>query len=327
MLHRLLEFTVRQRVFAVLATVAFAIPAHADHGPGTSGGGSSTQSAETLKSGKFSLEIREDYTEFQRLSAAEITAKAFSAGEIDVLSRSFIETVSLSYGVAENFQAGLGLGFYHAVRPSSTEFDAGTATFDTTTFNPNGLTDLWLTGKHRFYRGPLGQFAVFGGVKFPTGRHAVTDSNGARLEPSATAGSGSFDGMMGLAFSRFLTSRLTLDVSAQYTLRTEHDGFKLGDRVDGGVAFAYRFTEDIQKFPQVSAFAEANVRHLFKSEAAGVRDSNTGGTVLFLTPGVRFAFNQQLSLTVGAPLPVMQHLNGEQLKTDFKVNSALNLSF
>ncbi len=327
MINKMLELSLRQRALIALAVLAFVIPARADHGPGTSGGGSSTQSAETLKPGRFSLELREDYTEFRHLSQAEINAKAFNAGEIDVLDRSFIETISVAYGIAENFQASLAIGYYHAVRASSTEYDAGTATFDTATFNPNGLTDLWLSGKYRFYRGPLGSFAVFGGVKFPTGRHEVTDSNGARLEPSATAGSGSFDGMMGLAFSRFLTSRLTLDVSAQYTLRTEHDGFKLGDRIDAGVAFAYRFTEDIQKFPQVSAFAEANVRHLFKSEDAGMRDSNTGGTVLFLTPGVRVSFTKQLSFTLGAPLPVVQHLNGEQLKTSFKVNGALTLSF
>jgi hypothetical protein len=310
-----------------LAVVASAMFAHADHGPGTSGGGSSTQSAETLKPGKFSLELREDFTEFQHLSGAEINAKAFKAGEIDVLDRSFIETVSIAYGIVEDFQVGLTIGYYHAIGASSTEYDADTGTFDTSTFNPDGLTDLWLSGKYRLYRGPLGQLAVFGGVKFPTGRNEVMDSNGTALEPSATAGSGSFDGMMGLAFSRYLTSRLTLDVSAQYTLRTEHKDFKLGDRIDGGVAFAYRFTEDIQTFPQVSVFAEANVRHLFKSEDVGEHDPDTGGTVLFLTPGVRVGFSRHLSFTLGAPLPVMQHLNGEQLKTAFKVNGALTVSF
>jgi hypothetical protein len=84
----------------------------------------------------------------------------------------------------------------------------------------------------RFYRGPIGSFAVFGGVKFPTGRFDVENSEGERVEPSATAGSGSYDGMLGLAYSRFLTSRLTLDASAQYTLRTEAE--LAGDRIDVG---------------------------------------------------------------------------------------------
>ena len=110
-------------------------------------------------------------------------------------------------------------------------------------------------------------------------------------------------------------------------MRTEANQFRLGDRIDGGLAFAYRLVEDIQRFPQVSLFAEANVRHLFESESGGVRDPNTGGTTLFLTPGIRIGFCRNASFTLSAPLPVLQERNGEQLKTSFKVNGALTLSF
>lgn len=312
---------------AVSVALAGATSAYADHGPGTSGGGASTQSGETLKPGKFSIELRSDYTEFENLSQTEIEAKAASAGGFDLLDRSFLSTIGFSYGVVENFQIGLTLGYYNAVNAREAEFDAGTGDTEIVTFNPDGLTDLWLSGKYRFYRGPIGSFAVFGGVKFPTGRFDVKNSEGERVEPSATAGSGSYDGMLGLAYSRFLTSRLTLDTSAQYTLRTEADHFRLGDRIDAGLAVAYRFTGDIQKFPQVSAFAEANARHLFKSEEDGVRDPNTVGTVLFLTPGFRVGFTPNVAFTVSSPVPVAQDLNGEQLKTSFKVNGALTFTF
>ena len=105
------------------------------------------------------------------------------------------------------------------------------------------------------------------------------------------------------------------------------DDFRLGDRIDAGVAVAYRFTEDIKQFPQLGVFAEANMRHLFKSEDHGVSDSNTGGTALFLTPGMRVGFTPHFSFTVSAPLPVVQDLNGLQLKTRYKINAALTLSF
>ena len=307
--------------------LAHAPAAFADHGPGTSGGGASTQSGETLKPGKFSIDLRTDYTEYDHLSSAQLAANAAQAGEFDVLDRSFVSTIGLSYGVVESFQVGLSLGYYNAAQPRSAEYDSGTGDTEINTFDPNGLTDLWLTGKYRFYRGPLGSIAAFGGVKFPTGRDDVRNSAGERLEPSATAGSGAYDGMLGLAWSRFLTSQFSFDLSAQYTRRGEAHDFKLGDRIDAGVAFAYRFTRDIQKFPQVSAFAEANVRYLYKSEDDGERDPDTGGTAVFLTPGVRVGFTKSLSFTVSAPLPVMQDLNGTQLKTNYKVNGALNLSF
>jgi len=317
-----------KRIWMIFVSVlAFCGGVYADHGPGTSGGGALTQSAETLKPGKVSLEFRAEYTEFEDLSDSKIEASAARAGSFDLLDRSFLETFSISYGVVENFQVGLTIGYYHAVNAREAEFDEATGESEILTFDPDGLTDLWLTGKYRFYRGPIGQFAVFGGVKFPTGKFDVENSEGERVEPSATAGSGSYDGMGGLAYSRFLTSRLTLDVSGQYTFRTEAEEFRLGDRIDAGLAFAYRLVEDIQQFPQVSFFGEANLRHLFKSEEDGERDPNTGGTALFLTPGVRAAFNPHAAFTISAPIPVWQDLNGTQLETDFKINGALTLTF
>ena len=177
-------------VAAVGAVLSTADLAHADHGPGTSGGGASTQSGETMKPGKFSVELRTDYTEFDHLSSGQIAVKATKAGEFDLLDRSFVSTIGISYGVVENFQIGLTLGYYNAVKARSAEYDSGTGDTEINTFDPDGLTDLWLTGKYRFYRGPLGNIAVFGGVKFPTGKDDVKNSAGERLEPSATAGSG-----------------------------------------------------------------------------------------------------------------------------------------
>jgi hypothetical protein len=52
---------------------------------------------------------------------------------------------------------------------------------------------------------------------------------------------------VGLAYSRFLTSRVTIDASMLYMFRTENDDFKVGDRFDVGAALAYRLTESINK--------------------------------------------------------------------------------
>ena len=311
----------------IAATLSGATLVYADHGPGTSGGGAATQSAETLKPGRFVIDLRTEYTEFENLSGSEVEAKAERAGAFDMLDRSYLHTVAVSYGIVENFQASISIGYYAAEDAREAEFDIDDGETEILTFDPDGVTDLWLTGKYRFYRGPIGQFAAYGGVKFPTGKNEVENSDGERVEPSATAGSGSFDGLVGLAYSRFLTSQITLDTSAHYIFRTEHDQFRLGDRIDAGAAIAYRFTEDIEKFPQFSVFAEANLRHLFESEEDGERDPNTGGTVLFLAPGARAAFTRNLALTVWPQFPVYQDLNGEQLETSFKVNAAVTVSF
>jgi hypothetical protein len=108
------------------------------------------------------------------LSQTQIEGKAAKAGSFDLLDRSFLSSVSLSYGVVEDFQLGLTLGYYQAVNAREAEFDAGTGDTEIATFDPDGLTDLWLTGKYRFYRG--GQRGGVGGVKFPTGHDDVNSA-------------------------------------------------------------------------------------------------------------------------------------------------------
>src|SRR5688572_23602330 len=104
---------------ALLATAS----AFADHGPGTSGGGAATQSAETLKPGKFAIDLRTEFTEFEKLSGSEIEAKAQRAGAFDLLDRSYLHTVALSYGIMENLQASVSIGYYDAEDAREAEFD------------------------------------------------------------------------------------------------------------------------------------------------------------------------------------------------------------
>lgn len=305
--------------------VCLAPVARANHGPGTAGGGTTTQSGETLKPGKFSVDIRQDYTEFENVTPAEIQRRTIRGGGFDGLDRSFLETVSLSYGVVEDFQVGVSMGYYHAVNSFGGEMGDDGA--EVQRFNPDGFTDLWLSGKYRFYHGPAGNFAVFAGVKFPTGRDDVRTDTHEPAELSTTAGSGSYGGMGGLAWSRYLTERITMDVSAQYVARGEHHGFHVGDRIDGGVALAYRLTPDIKQYPQWSVFFETTAVHLFKNTEHGDLDPNSGGTTLFLSPGVRFGFSPNVAFVVSPQVPVWQDLRGEQLKTQLKVVAAVTLTF
>ena len=324
------------RVSAALIVSVFVLllapAARANHGPGTSGGGAGTLSGETLRRGAFELTARLDYTDFEHISRRRAEQLAAASGEehghFDTLNHSYLGTVSLEYGVTDDLTVGGQIGYYGAddFVAAHVHEDGGTGSH---TGDIEGLTDLWLTAKYRLPRDLTrpGHLAVVGGVKAPVGDDDATLGGGEPVEPSSQPGTGAWDFQAGLAYSRYLTPRITLDASAIYTFRTEHDDFKVGDRLDAGLALNYRLTESIRRFPQYSVFGEALLVHLAKDEEDGGKEENSGGTTVYLSPGFRVRLDPKLAFTVAPQFPVLQDLNGEQVEARFKLAAALTFSF
>jgi hypothetical protein len=310
-----------------LAVLSFVpLPLRANHGPGTSGGGSSTASGETLKQGTFDLSLREDYAQFQNIGEAGAERRALDSGGFDALRSAFIVTGGIACGITDDFQVSASIGYYWGDHFIDAESEDG-VTAESASADPEGLTDLALTLKYRVYRGPWGNLAAIGGVIAPTGRNNVRLTSAELLEASSQPGTGAWAYQMGVAYSRFLTPRLTADASGIYTLRTPNDDFEVGDRLDLGVALAYRLTESIKTFPNWSVFVEANAVWLGKDKDSGEINPNSGGWTVYLTPGARVRFNPHVALTVAPSFPVVQELNGEQIEAEFKLAATLSVSF
>jgi len=306
-----------------------------DHGPGTSGGGLTTISGEVLRPNVLTVDFRIDYTQFQHLTESQIQDRTFQVGNpehahFDAARNSALETFSLAYGVAEGIQLGFSFGYYlgNDVREGHLHGDGsyGFHKFGDIT----GMTDHWITSKFQLMKNESGSLAGVAGIKLPFGDDdevSQNSTNNAPLEASLQPGSGAVDFLLGVAYSRYLTSEITLDASVAYTLRTEANNFKIGDLISVGVATAYRFTESVQVFPQPSVFLELNVRHLFKNWEDGEYVINSGGTALFVSPGFRIAFSERVAWTIAIQIPVVQALNDEQQKTLFKVSTGFTFTF
>lgn len=299
----------------------------ADHGPGTSGGGLSVQSGETLKPGAWAFELRSDYTAFKIPSDADIASKAAAAGAIDLLDHSLLHGASLACGVSEDLQFSLSFGYYTAMGGGTVGVDPDSGALVRSTNESKGVTDLWINSKWALYKGPAGRLAFYGGVKFPTGKTDVRDSNGEAVDFASTPGSGATDYLAGFGYSTYLTPQLTLDASAGHTFRGAYHDYRLGGRTEAGMAVGWRFTQNIRTFPQYAAFMELNYRSNGKVEVQGEHDDNSGGSALFLSPGLRFGFSPRASFSLAAQLPVRQNPNGAQIETKFKAVASLSLSF
>lgn len=303
-------------------------PARANHGPATSAGGVTVESAEPIPEGELTFVLRENYTSYEDLTRAEVEARGAAAGGFDYLKESFITTLGTAYGISEDFDLSASIGWYSGrgfVDAEGSEHgEAGGG--ESSVGNPSGLTDLTVRGRLRVVETNSASFAIVGGVVAPTGDRSERLSSGDTLDPSSQPGTGRFGVQGGVAFTHSFTCDLKLDTSSLYTHRFERDGFRVGDRLDSGVALSFQFTDSHITFPRLTFFTELNHIWLDKDDAADGRNRNSGGTALFLTGGLRLEMDGPVSLTVAPSIPLYQDSNGDQVEVDYKLTGLLTIS-
>lgn len=313
----------------VLLGALFAPPARACCGPGTAAGGVQVWSARTIARGTFAIVLRADYTRFESLSPAEIEAMTLEVSgghrHLDVVDHSTLGTLGLSFGLTDNLEVGVVLGYYAATGVGEGHSLGGTSYEFYDYGDIDGLVDTWLLAKLRVHSSPGGDFTVIGGLKAPTGDDTVT-FEGEPIDQALQPGSGSWDASLAFAFTRDF-DRFTMDASAQYILRTEAHDYQVGDQANVGVSLSMRFFASTDENRTLAGFVESIVRDQAENEQDGEAHVNSGGTTVFVTPGLHADLSAHTRASVGVQLPVVQRLNDVQQETDYKVTASLRVSF
>ena len=216
----------------------------------------------------------------------------------------------------------------------------------------DGIGDLTLFGQYRFYGQDTGlQASFFGGIKTPTGETGERDDQGELFEAEFQPGSGSWDPMLGLALTR-AQSRWSVDGNVLYTIATEGTQYTdLGDRFHYNGAVTYRLKggdaeashevaahhshygqshnhnhASSSKGLVIDAVLELNGEWQAKQNVSGETDPNSGGNVVFLSPGLRVASNSWSGfVTVG--LPILNDLNGLQSEPTYRLFGGVLVGF
>lgn len=335
------------RILILLAAVAWLIPpasARANHGPGTTGGGTAVISGETLARGRGSLTIGVGYTDYENVSRAQAEARAVTAGGFDAIRDAVLTTVSIAYGLTDDLQLGADIGYYDGRNFIDAEFDAGTSSVESGVADPGGVGDLSLVAKYRVVRGDPAHVSLLAGITLPTGADDKRLDNGEVLEASSQPGTGAVSYSGGAAVSAFLDAHTTVNTSVVYTYRDTDDGFQVGSRLSAGVALARRLLHshgrgahghgahghDVHepgRLRMLETFLEASLVSVGHDEIDGVKNPNSGGTTIFLGPGLRVRLSEAFELVVSPAWPVLQHLSGEQAETDFKARGEVSWFF
>jgi hypothetical protein len=185
--------------------------------------------------------------------------------------------------------------------------------------------------------------ALLFGVKLPTGATSVRDRAGELFEAEFQPGSGSTDALIGAAFTQRF-GPWSFDANVLYI--AVHKGTQdtdLGDRVivpanatythsghthrhsDGKM---HKHAPEAPPAPQwtLDAVLELNGERHARQRIEGLKDPNSGGHTVYLSPGLRASY-ANFSGFVSLGVPVFNDVNGLQDKPDYRLVSGLAFGF
>jgi hypothetical protein len=194
-----------------------------------------------------------------------------------------------------------------------------------------GLGDVALFGRYTVFkdnfRGGNFRVAPFAGLELPTGDDDESDAFG-RLPASVQPGSGSWDPFGGVVLT-YQTLDFQIDAQASYRANTEANGFEFGDVARLDASFQYRLWPrdlggGVPGF--LYGIVEANLVYRDENRTGGRDDPDSGGTTLFLVPGLQYVTKRWIA-EAAVQLPAVQDLNGTALEKDYVARAGFRVNF
>ncbi|QJR16013.1 transporter [Usitatibacter palustris] len=190
------------------------------------------------------------------------------------------------------------------------------------------LGDVRAQGRYQFFTSrvdpaqPRSAGLTFG-LKLPTGKHDVTNGQGAVAERPLQPGTGTTDLLLGL----YVNGAMPLDGFSWFAQASgvaplnERDGFKPGAQLvlDGGVRYA--MTGDFAAMLQLNYQAKA------RDKGVEAEPEDSGQRQVFLTPGVSWAIGRAVQLYAYVQVPLYQSVNGVQLTADWSAMAGVSWRF
>jgi len=181
----------------------------------------------------------------------------------------------------------------------------------------DGIRGLYNFGPEDSYGAPFSiddlKMSLLAGFTVPTGNISNRDDNGNTFDMGMQPGFGAPSFTFGFAASKMLFPHFTLTGDTSLQTFTQHDDGKPGNEVRFNVAGGYEIFERKNGFlSRLDIIGESNLLHLTKDQNEDrEKEDDTGGTILYLSPGIRATFGKHVSVGVLVKLPTWEDLNNE----------------
>ena len=272
-------------------------------GPGTP---IETASPLTLPEGGVVLYVRTEQVEWRKFQFAEPTNKdSFT-----------FSSVGVSYGITPYLTGSFSVP-YNVKRQDSLGSNSG-------------VGDIRFSGILGFHHEPgkglrlntakegaisLGEvkktfFTFYGGFTLPTGKSKM--ELGGEVDPGMQPGFGSPSFTLGFNAGRAVFRSLSLVADTSFDMFARRDEFRFGNEYRFNLAAVQELYGKPEKFiAKIDGILEWNLLHISRDEQGGEQLRATGGTILYVTPGMRFSFPklQNANLGIAVKIPVYRNLN------------------
>ena len=194
----------------------------------------------------------------------------------------------------------------------------------------SGLGDVSLLVKRQIWKHDALQaqdrLALVTGTVFPTGEHETFDALGGVRPARLSPGTGSFQFPAGILFNHDSSPGLFAD--ALYTFKLEGDGYEYGDSARYDLGFTYALFGGKPREHFLWAVLELNGEWAQRDRLGGTRLEDTGGHVLWLSPGLRLVhWKGTVSVDLSYQFPFARNFNGDQAEPKGSWLAGFRLNF
>jgi hypothetical protein len=280
-----------------------------------------TLSPTPLDKGSLNFSLQFEFIDFDAFSDEELRQFAAAGNDVHGTDSITHTILGVNFGLTDNLTLSLSLPYVYVNNIKEAHEDEPEEVHEHG--DAEGIGDLTLLSQYRFLQAGGYESSMFLGLKIPSGRTDDTDLEGVRFETEFQAGTGSWDPIAGLAARKEL-GKVSVTAGFLYSFATGGaQDTDLGDYLDYGAALSYRAFNGKMRWDLIM---EANGKWQQRQEIGGVEDPNSGGNIIYLSPGTRLCW-KRLSLYLSLGFPVLQDLNGVQTDVGFRILSGIGFEF
>jgi hypothetical protein len=304
-------------------------------GEGGLGGGAGiagpivTIPAYPLPKGSKFISLITNYNNENIFSDSKLSRLGKRGEEVDIVENTLTPSLTVGYGFTEksSLSASIPYLFKFGIRrveesPVVTNKGNSIGVGDINLF---GLYELVHSEKHDLHT------ALLYGLKIPTGVRRTKDHSGNIYKAEHQPSTGSWDPSLGLSVSKH-AGILHLDANGMYRFSTKGiQDTTLGDIVSYNLATSYlvgtKNTRFDKLFPK-KIFGHESSWHLIgeingswveKPKSPEGREENEGGTLVYLSPGMRLILDKKWVTNLSVGLPTIHNLNGRRQPPNVRV--------